>query len=153
MYWTNDGGATWVGRSAGGDDNYCISVLDANTWVIGVTTTSYDFYGLKYTGDIRVTRNAGATWGKRYSGAVRPNSISFADAMNGTAVGLDGGILRTTNGGSIWTPQTSGLSTSLYGVSFTDANTGTAVGTYGRIVRTTDGGATWTLSLLRRAAP
>ena len=144
VYWTNDGGVTWNGRIAGGDYNHCISVLDANTWVIGVTTIEYGYYGLQYIGEIRVTRNAGATWGKWYSGRVRPYSISFADATTGTAVGLNGGILRTTNGGSIWTPQASGLSTSLYGVSFTDANTGTAVGDYGRIVRTTDGGAAWT---------
>ncbi len=41
---------------------------------------------------------------------------------------IDGTILRTTNGGTTWTSQTSGTTNHLYGVSFTDANTGTAVG-------------------------
>ena len=62
--------------------------------------------------------------------------VSFTDANNGTVTGSHGTILRTTNGGSTWTPQNSGTLEGLYGVSFTDANTGT-------ILRTTNGGATW----------
>ena len=57
---------------------------------------------------------------------------------------MSGTILRTTNGGTTWTSQTSGTTNYLYGVSFTDANTGTAVGDYGTILRTTNGGTTWT---------
>ena len=57
------------------------------------------------------------------------HGVSFTDANNGTAVGSSTGtILRTTNGGTTWTSQTSGTTNDLYGVSFTDANTGTAVG-------------------------
>jgi len=67
---------------------------------------------------------------------------------NGTAVSgnyyTGGIILRTTNGGTTWTSQTSGTINSLYGVSFTDSDNGTAVGDDGTILRTTDGGATWT---------
>ena len=55
-----------------------------------------------------------------------------------------GTILRTTNGGTTWTSQTSGTTNELWGVSFTDANTGTAVGSEGTILRTTNGGTTWT---------
>ena len=68
----------------------------------------------------------------------------FTDANNGTAVGECGTILRTTNGGTTWTSQTSGTTNSLWGVSFTDANNGTAVGAYGTILRTTNGGTNWT---------
>jgi photosystem II stability/assembly factor-like uncharacterized protein len=50
------------------------------------------------------------------------------DTNNGTAVGDSGTILRTTNGGNSWIPQTSGTTKTLYGVSFTDANNGTVVG-------------------------
>ncbi|TLY31411.1 MAG: T9SS type A sorting domain-containing protein [Ignavibacteria bacterium] len=58
-------------------------------------------------------------------------------------VGGPGKILRTTNGGAVWSEQTSGVTNFLYGVSFTDANRGTAVGTQGLILRTTNGGSTW----------
>ena len=68
------------------------------------------------------------------------NGVSFTDANNGTAVGDSGIILRTTNGGTNWTSQSSGTTNHLYGVSFTDANNGTVVGANGTILRTTTGG-------------
>ena len=51
-----------------------------------------------------------------------------------------GAILRTTDGGTTWTPQTSGTASLLLGVSFTDSDNGTAVGVTGIILRTTNGG-------------
>ena len=72
--------------------------------------------------------------------------VSFADTNIGTAVGDFGTILRTTNGGIDWVPQTSGTMKTLYGVSFTDANNGTVgfeLGGTGIILRTTDGGNNW----------
>ncbi len=70
-------------------------------------------------------------------------SVSFSDANTGTVVGGGGTILRTINGGTLWTAQTSVTSSFLNSVSFTDANNGTAVGASGTIVRTTNGGTTW----------
>src|SRR5437899_3015209 len=69
--------------------------------------------------------------------------LSFSDANNGTAVGLSGTIVRTTDGGRHWVIQPSGTIEWLYGVSFTDANTGTVVGANGTILRTTNAGSTW----------
>ncbi len=68
------------------------------------------------------------------------NRVSFVDANTGTAVGDFGTILRTTDGGATWTPQTSGTTNSLRGLSFVNANTGTVVSNYGTILRTTTGG-------------
>ena len=69
--------------------------------------------------------------------------VSFTDSDNGTAVGRNGTILRTTNGGTTWTSQTSGTTEQLEGVSFTDSDNGTAVGLNGKILRTTNGGVTF----------
>ncbi len=69
--------------------------------------------------------------------------VSFTDSDNGTAVGRNGTILRTTNGGTTWTSQTSGTTEQLEGVSFTDSYNGTAVGLNGKILRTTNGGVTF----------
>ena len=69
--------------------------------------------------------------------------VSFIDANNGTAVGYEGTILRTTDGGNTWTSQSSGTTSYLSAVSFADLNTGTVVGQYGTILRTTNGGTTW----------
>src|SRR4029077_7308097 len=79
---------------------------------------------------------------------------------NGTAVGEAGTIIRTTDGGSHWTIQTSGFEgtgTNLAGVSFTDANIGTAVGLdlslgSAAVLRTTDGGNTWVTKYSNSAA-
>jgi len=71
------------------------------------------------------------------------NDVYFTDVLNGIAVGVGGTIIRTTDGGSTWLIQNSGVPATLYGVSFTDVNTGTAVGAWGTILRTTDGGSTW----------
>ena len=70
--------------------------------------------------------------------------VSFTDANTGTVVGGLGTILRTIDGGTTWTPQTSGSGSGLTAVSFTDANNGTVVGSNGTILRTVDGGAIWT---------
>src|SRR5436190_163137 len=69
--------------------------------------------------------------------------VYFTDANTGTAVGENGTIVRTTDGGNSWVGQTSGTPNNLNAVSFTDANNGTAVSWYGIILRTTDGGANW----------
>ncbi len=71
--------------------------------------------------------------------------VNFISPTVGWAVTDYGTILRTTNGGTAWTLQSSGTSNRLWSVSFTDANNGTTVGRNGTILRTTNGGTTWTL--------
>ena len=69
-------------------------------------------------------------------------SVYFTDANTGWAVGEVGTILKTSDGGTTWSPQTSGTPNGLTSVYFTDANTGWAVAR-GTILKTTDGGTTW----------
>ena len=80
--------------------------------------------------------------------------IAFSDATHGWAVGDNGTILATTNGGATWNPQSSGSYVDLHAVAFTDASHGWAVGyrqtSFGltesyenTILATVNGGATW----------
>lgn len=62
-------------------------------------------------------------------------SVAFVDANTGWAVGVAGTILKTTDGGTTWTRQTSGVLNWLQAVTFADANTGWAVGSGGTILR------------------
>jgi hypothetical protein len=62
------------------------------------------------------------------------------DDSTGWAVGYSGKIIKTTNGGTDWNPQTSWTSKHLNSVHFVDANTGWAVGQGGTILKTTTGG-------------
>ncbi len=71
-------------------------------------------------------------------------SVHFTDSNNGWAVGTQGTILHTINGGTTWTPQTNVLSGDLYSVHFIDNNKGWAVGDHGTILHTINGGTTWT---------
>src|SRR5262249_19505870 len=69
--------------------------------------------------------------------------VCFNDGQTGWAVGFQGVIIATTNGGKSWRPQSSGVSgVQLSGVSF-DGSNGYAVGSAGTFLRTTDGGNNW----------
>ncbi|MBC8179615.1 hypothetical protein H8E88_00685, partial [candidate division KSB1 bacterium] len=65
------------------------------------------------------------------------------DGQTGWAVGSNGVIVHTSDGGSSWSSQTSGTSNYLLSVHFSDSRTGWAVGGYGTIVHTSDGGSSW----------
>lgn len=69
------------------------------------------------------------------------------------AVGTQGTILRTTDGGAGWTHVAAGSSSDLYSVCFMDAYTGVAVGDQGTILRTLDGGVTWTIQSSNTTLP
>ncbi|MDO8425548.1 MAG: YCF48-related protein [bacterium] len=69
--------------------------------------------------------------------------IFMFDSTTGYAVGANGEIRKTTDGGIIWALQTSGTTNRLWSVHFPDANTGYAVGASSTVVKTTNGGSTW----------
>lgn len=70
-------------------------------------------------------------------------SIYFTNNNNGWAVGFEGTILKTTDGGTNWSFQTSGTTEWLNSVHFADSDTGWTVGLFGKILNTTDGGTNW----------
>ncbi|MBI5215445.1 MAG: hypothetical protein HY960_06790 [Ignavibacteriae bacterium] len=83
-------------------------------------------------------------WIQQPSGTDQPLfSVAYATQTTGIAVGQNGTVLRTTNGGDEWIQVASNTANVLYGVSFANATTGVAVGAQGTILRTTDAGATW----------
>jgi photosystem II stability/assembly factor-like uncharacterized protein len=88
-------------------------------------------------------------WNIQDSGTtVRLNSVSAVDADTAWAVGGEGAILKTSDGGETWAAQDSGTSDYLMGVSAVDADTAFAVGTSGDylnpvFLKTTDGGENW----------
>ncbi len=78
--------------------------------------------------------------------------VQFVNDSTGWAVGGNGTILKSVNGGVTWLSQTLPVefpaTESLYGCSFVDANHGWAIGgsaTSARILHTDDGGATWSV--------
>jgi gliding motility-associated-like protein len=65
----------------------------------------------------------------------------------GFAVGAGGRIVKTTNSGTTWITQTSGVTKDLNSVCFSDINIGYIVGQGGTILNTVDGGASWNSQL------
>src|SRR5688572_15767467 len=76
-------------------------------------------------------------------------AVFFIDTERGWAVGNEGSILMTRDGGARWEPQRSGVKQWWLGdVHFVDRKTGWAVGfnwaEEAGVLHTSDGGATWT---------
>lgn len=76
--------------------------------------------------------------------SLRLNAIVFSGSEAGWAVGANGAIFFTSDGGRTWQPQESGVKSDLYDVKFVDANEGWAVGGEGTILHTKNGGRAWT---------
>jgi photosystem II stability/assembly factor-like uncharacterized protein len=68
------------------------------------------------------------------------SDVSFFNNV-GIAVGYNGGILKTNDGGTTWLPKKSGTTKQLYNVFMLDQNIGWAAGQV--LLQTTDGGETW----------
>jgi len=63
----------------------------------------------------------------------------------GWVVGANGKILFTSNGGTTWSPQTSGTTQTLFDVKFPSALNGFIIGGSNTFLKTTNGGVNWVL--------
>lgn len=72
------------------------------------------------------------------------NAVQFLDASNGYAVGANGLVLKTSDGGGTWTPiyPIAVAGKELRGLSFLDVQQGYAISEQA-LYRTEDGGTTW----------
>ncbi len=79
------------------------------------------------------------------------NAIQFVSTLKGWAVGLSGAIFTTTDGGTVWTPQTSGTTNAFYGSYFLPSPVmsyfGWVVGNGGTIKYTSNAGVNWVTQL------
>src|SRR5712664_675287 len=71
------------------------------------------------------------------------HAISCPSISTCFAGSSDGRIRATTNGGSTWGIQATGIATQLNGISCAATTTCVAVGDFGQAIRTTNGGANW----------
>jgi photosystem II stability/assembly factor-like uncharacterized protein len=79
--------------------------------------------------------------------------IQFINQGTGWAMGEDGEILRTTDGGDHWLGKAIPTKGGLRALYFSDALNGWVVGSEGEAYRTTDGGETWKQRGPRTAIP
>jgi photosystem II stability/assembly factor-like uncharacterized protein len=160
---TGDGGVTWVQEQNNlccapptpieihnvgpGGHLYGLAVADAGH----IWTAGWDGYGAGVIYHRKPERPQPAPptnpnqpwwleWAANYQGMY---GVAAADASTAWAVGYAGYILKTTNAGDSWGPQTSSTGASLNDVVAIGPLTAWAVGDSGTILKTTDGGATW----------
>jgi photosystem II stability/assembly factor-like uncharacterized protein len=89
---TMNGGNNWITQTSG-TNRYLTSVY------FGDANTGYAVSGFPSEGTIMKTTDAGNTWSSQTTVMDGLNSICLVDANTGYAVGDDGLILKTTNGG------------------------------------------------------
>lgn len=92
--------------------------------------------------------DGGTTWQAVYSLSTgswprRFNDMDFPSANIGYAVGSNGRMVKTTNGGGTWTNLTVFQTQEVRNVLFFDDNTGLIAGS-GQVWRTVNGGSSWT---------
>lgn len=122
------------------NDIYCLPGSTI-TWAVGSNGTVLKTYD-------------GNTWTKLNSGTnLYLQSVFFFDTNTGWSVASDGTIIKTTNGGSKWTVQTSGTTQPLRVVQFLSKDEGYAVGSYtyenkSVFLKTINGGETWTVNII-----
>jgi len=130
---TTNGGMTWTAPDTASLPFYPNSVFFVNDsvgWSVGDPALNSGVRVMK-------TNNAANTWISQTSTnrSVLLASIHFTDTSNGWIVGDSGIILRTSNGGNTWFPQTSGTNVFLSSVSMVDTTIGWVVGSGGTILR------------------
>ena len=147
IFATKDGGRQWTNQEVVGTPLNSIHLGDEDhLWIVGdhgvlLRTTEGGKPKLS-SGGVSVS-----TWLRSYSGTETDlYDVSFAGLDYGWAVGDDGAILRTEDGGESWEAQSSGVNVRLSSAVFADEASGWVVGDKGTILRTTDGGITWLLS-------
>jgi photosystem II stability/assembly factor-like uncharacterized protein len=132
---TTDGGASWQYVASGS-----LEPADA----VGITPRGAT-WAAEASGTLSWSDDRCTTWsrsGRSIGAGVELNGIDFVDGSLGWAVGSDGLIMHTTDGGAAWEPQASGVQAPLRGVSFADGQRGLAVGDH-VVLATSDGGSHW----------
>ncbi len=120
--------------------------LSARYRLIDVTNSRERLVAVGQRGNI-VTSADGKTWQQSPSPVnAMLTRVSFLDAQRGWAVGYDGAILHSSDGGGSWTVQHYDTGArQFFDILMLDAQNGIAVGGYGTYMSTADGGANWQL--------
>lgn len=135
IYATSTGGASWsVQKTVSGAVLSGLAMRDATHGIV--------------TGDDGVVLHTsdGLTWTETSSGLRTPIvDATFVSTAKGWAVGFNGKVLRTSDGGETWTLKKAPTSKHLVAVDFVSTSRGWMCGRLGTVLRTTNGGATWSL--------
>jgi photosystem II stability/assembly factor-like uncharacterized protein len=130
LHQTTDGGVTW--RK---------SAFMMGDFLYDVYTSGDKIYTCGRLGAYFTSTDNGLSWADRSVGSstTRNYKLNFSDDNTGYMVNNEGGILFTTNSGTLWNTQTTIPATTLYDIKMLSSTTGYAVGSGERIFKTTNG--------------
>lgn len=131
---TNDGGRSWTTQ-----------VVDKDRQLHSVTFAPGGLHGWTVGDAVYVTTNGGRSWSVNYLVKHLLRGLWF-DPLHrlGWAVGDEGTIIHTADGGRVWVKQRSTTDASLTSVQFeSKGERGWATGAAGTILLTRDGGTSW----------
>lgn len=142
-----DAGETFLGTLAGGvwkHDALKLPLPALSVATVGGNTAIVGWWGM-----MAHSTDGGDTWKVSSSQIDNPDpyttqlwDVAFTDANVGLAVGSEGTVLRTDDGGVTWSTHATGVTEDLLGVCIT-GDIAFAVGWFDTAIRSTDGGRTW----------
>jgi photosystem II stability/assembly factor-like uncharacterized protein len=146
LYTTRDGGESWVKQRVP-TRNLLLGGWFLNSeqgWLVGAGATLLQTTDGGETWRMGTLIGPGLASGRNAdAGRVRFNAASFVDKRRGWAVGSEGRVFKTTDGGRTWGEQDSNVQADLYDVKFLDELEGWAAGAQGTLIHTSDGGKRW----------
>jgi photosystem II stability/assembly factor-like uncharacterized protein len=135
VYLSSDGGVTWTQEANSFSEILTsIAILPNGD---GLCTIVGD------SGQIFRSNDFGITWTNESQSGVNFLSVDFATNSNGMTVTDNGSVYTTSNGGSSWALEASGIASELSAVKMVSSTEAWTAGAAGAIRHTTDGGTTW----------
>lgn len=137
---TTNSGLNWSMSYSGPSSPYVASSI-GDIYFIGDNGFGLGFNGPASTPYLYKTSNSGLNWMLIQLPQIMA-SVKFINLNTGWLCGQDGRILFSSNGGSNWSDQTSGVTVKLNEAFMVNQNTGYIAGQGGTILKTTNGGVT-----------
>jgi len=145
FFLTSDGGESWAQLDIGTTNTLqAVDYVDSNTIVVVGRN-----YGLGGTSEIMYSTNKGSSW-SYYATNNWMFDVSYIDNQVGTAVGDNGKLFNTTNGGISWTATTLSVTPRLFSAYFISRYNGWVIGDYliyngssSSVHHTLNGGQSW----------
>jgi photosystem II stability/assembly factor-like uncharacterized protein len=129
-----NGGNTWANYTEPSANFKSVFTLGNDVWL---TVDNGKIYKSTKTTTLLTSYNSGVT--------TSINSVYFIDGDNGFICGDNGVVMKTVNGGIVWSPSNTGIgSEKLNSIYFKDASNGVVAGNSGKVYITANGGTSWT---------
>ena len=129
-----NGGNTWANYTEPSANFKIVYTLGNDVWL---TVDNGKIYKSTKTTTLLTSYNSGVS--------TSINSVYFIDGNNGFICGDNGVVMKTDNGGTVWSPSNTGIGTEkLNSIYFKDASNGVVVGNSGKVYITANGGTSWT---------